>query len=291
MVTGIGGYRGVSNGPHTVEESQRAAVYAAGMEPGADDPDGPPQGWFVDPFGVHEQRWFSQGSATALVRDGRSESQDPPPDRPIDVPLVRATPALRAGPPSDDLLRADRRDRDVGADSQFDFFGNAALPGTVGMPTSAPLVTSGGPLITVRTDGVPVTPKRVVRNRWVTLGIAAVWTLLLTGLLLAATSTTHTGTGPAHTRTVLSSDPGGVIAFVAILVVAVVVTGVGFARRLRSRSVAPDRIGYGAAGILGILGVLSLASIGLALVILAAALAVVARPLKRPRPLPGERVT
>ena len=82
----------------------------------------------------------------------------------------------------------------------------------------------------------------------------------------------------------------GVAAFVAMLAVAVTVTGVGFVRRLRAQSEAPGRAGYVFAGILGLLGLLSLATIGLALIILGAALAVVARPLKRPRPLPGERV-
>ncbi len=36
------------------------------------------EGWFVDPFGIHEARWISDGIPTALVRDGRVESQDPP---------------------------------------------------------------------------------------------------------------------------------------------------------------------------------------------------------------------
>ena len=36
-------------------------------------------GWQADPFGLHEQRYFSQGQPTKLVRDGRVESYDPPP--------------------------------------------------------------------------------------------------------------------------------------------------------------------------------------------------------------------
>ncbi len=36
-------------------------------------------GWQSDPFGVHEQRYFSQGQPTKLVRDGDAESYDPPP--------------------------------------------------------------------------------------------------------------------------------------------------------------------------------------------------------------------
>jgi hypothetical protein len=38
------------------------------------------EGWYVDPFGHHEARWISDGSPTALVRDGQIESKDPPPD-------------------------------------------------------------------------------------------------------------------------------------------------------------------------------------------------------------------
>jgi len=36
-------------------------------------------GWQSDPFGLHEQRYFSQGQPTKLVRDGGGESYDPPP--------------------------------------------------------------------------------------------------------------------------------------------------------------------------------------------------------------------
>jgi hypothetical protein len=38
-----------------------------------------PQGWFLDPFGAHEARYFSDGSPTRLVRDGETESYDEPP--------------------------------------------------------------------------------------------------------------------------------------------------------------------------------------------------------------------
>jgi hypothetical protein len=37
------------------------------------------EGWYIDPFGVHEARWFSDGSPTSLVRDGAAESGDEPP--------------------------------------------------------------------------------------------------------------------------------------------------------------------------------------------------------------------
>ena len=38
------------------------------------------QNWCLDPFGNHEERWFSRGMPTALVRDHGVEAQDPPPD-------------------------------------------------------------------------------------------------------------------------------------------------------------------------------------------------------------------
>lgn len=42
------------------------------------------QGWYVDPYGLHDRRWFSDGTPTKLVRDGDLESNDPPPDRPFE---------------------------------------------------------------------------------------------------------------------------------------------------------------------------------------------------------------
>ena len=36
-------------------------------------------GWQADPFGLHEQRYFSQGQPTKLVRDQGREAYDPPP--------------------------------------------------------------------------------------------------------------------------------------------------------------------------------------------------------------------
>ena len=38
-----------------------------------------PQGWYEDPFRLHEARYFSAGRPTKLVRDGRVESYDEPP--------------------------------------------------------------------------------------------------------------------------------------------------------------------------------------------------------------------
>ena len=51
----------------------------------------PAEGWYRDPFGLHEDRWMSQGRPTKLVRDGATESYDPPPDRPLPAELVPVT--------------------------------------------------------------------------------------------------------------------------------------------------------------------------------------------------------
>lgn len=37
------------------------------------------EGWYLDPYGIHENRWYSDGQPTALVRDGGVEAQDEPP--------------------------------------------------------------------------------------------------------------------------------------------------------------------------------------------------------------------
>jgi hypothetical protein len=48
------------------------------------------QGWYWDPFHEHEDRYFSAGHPTKLVRDAGHESFDPPPDLPVPGPLVPA---------------------------------------------------------------------------------------------------------------------------------------------------------------------------------------------------------
>jgi len=64
-----------------------------------------PEGWYVDPYGLHEARWFSDGAPTALVRDGDLESKDPPPDTPPVGPLESL--AETGLPDGSDLRRAD----------------------------------------------------------------------------------------------------------------------------------------------------------------------------------------
>ena len=82
------------------------AAYSDGVKPDA-------QGWYRDPYGLHEDRYFSAGVATKLVRDGETESYDEPPDRPFpDAPLVPApSPEDEEGHGSD-LRRADEASND-----------------------------------------------------------------------------------------------------------------------------------------------------------------------------------
>jgi hypothetical protein len=63
-------------------------------------------GWQADPFGVHEQRYFSQGEPTKLVRDQGRESYHPlPGDLPRgEPPLNPYAPQATGAPPSDALV-------------------------------------------------------------------------------------------------------------------------------------------------------------------------------------------
>lgn len=66
------------------------------------------QGWYRDPYGQHEDRYFSAGQPTKLVRDGGQESCQEPPDQPYDpAELVRAVSEADGGFDGSDLRRAD----------------------------------------------------------------------------------------------------------------------------------------------------------------------------------------
>jgi hypothetical protein len=40
----------------------------------------PAQGWYKDPYGLHQDRWFSCGLPTKLIRDAGVEGYAEPPD-------------------------------------------------------------------------------------------------------------------------------------------------------------------------------------------------------------------
>lgn len=60
------------------------------------------QGWYRDPYGSHDERWFSGGEPTSLVSDAGVESHDEPPwgAPPGRLPLIPADtrPARGGGP-------------------------------------------------------------------------------------------------------------------------------------------------------------------------------------------------
>jgi hypothetical protein len=79
------------------------------------------QGWYRDPYGVHEDRYFSDGQPTKLVRDGCAESYDPPPPGPPEVELVEVTENSQTD--GGDLRRADERSAEPAAyDKQAAFW-------------------------------------------------------------------------------------------------------------------------------------------------------------------------
>jgi len=68
------------------------------------------EGWFTDPYGIHEARWLSQGTPTKLVRDGGVEGYDDPPEEPPTREPKRIEPQS-GDPRSGDLRRADDAER------------------------------------------------------------------------------------------------------------------------------------------------------------------------------------
>jgi hypothetical protein len=85
------------------------------------------EGWYLDPYELHGERWYSNGTATALVRDSHVESHDPPPAYPpAHDTLVRAE-AVSTSDGSRDLRRADDAEANDGdlnyGDAAFDTFG------------------------------------------------------------------------------------------------------------------------------------------------------------------------
>lgn len=92
------------------------------------------QGWYRDPYAIHEDRYISQGTPTKLVRDRGRESYDPPPDRPPPedklVPVESSDDDMMDG---SDLRRADEASDDPPYDAArarraaFDIFDESAI--------------------------------------------------------------------------------------------------------------------------------------------------------------------
>ena len=95
------------------------------------------EGWYRDPYGVHQDRWFSAGAPTSLVRDQGTEGHDDPPPDPPPAPPA-AIPEVDEFP-SDDLRRADEDEANGG---QYDPAGAADLAtdaAATGIPGSYPV--------------------------------------------------------------------------------------------------------------------------------------------------------
>jgi hypothetical protein len=70
------------------------------------------QGWYRDPFAVHEDRYFSAGRPTKLVRDGGAEAYDEPPVESYAAEdLVPVDSELDDGFAGSDMRRADDAER------------------------------------------------------------------------------------------------------------------------------------------------------------------------------------
>jgi hypothetical protein len=78
------------------------------------------QGWYRDPYGVHEARYFSAGHPTKLVRDGDVEAYDALPPGPPREQLVEVSGSQAAD--GSDLLRADADQADLPYDRKKAFW-------------------------------------------------------------------------------------------------------------------------------------------------------------------------
>jgi hypothetical protein len=82
------------------------------------------EGWYQDPYEVHEDRWYSDDTPTALVRDGDVESNDPPPSgAPLREPLERSIPHAPPSGPDDLRREGDGQDGQGYGQKAFDVMG------------------------------------------------------------------------------------------------------------------------------------------------------------------------
>jgi hypothetical protein len=100
------------------------------------------EGWYLDPYGIHEQRWMSSGRPTKLVRDGEAESKDEPPDGTPPGPLVPAPVSTSSF--AKDLLRAD--DVDMQPSHDLGYYARVAMDENAFLnnPLTGGVVQSGG---------------------------------------------------------------------------------------------------------------------------------------------------
>jgi hypothetical protein len=70
-------------------------------------------GWYRDPFREHEDRYFSEGKPTKLVRDSGQESFDAPPEAPWSGPPVPVPSTAARSSGGNDMRRADDAEREA----------------------------------------------------------------------------------------------------------------------------------------------------------------------------------
>jgi hypothetical protein len=115
------------------------------------------QGWFDDPFRLHDARYFSAGRPTKLVRDGTAESYDEPPDEGAGGALKTAETAEA----TDDKLGDDipmvmpRRSRRAGLITV------AAVAAVAGIVIATVIATKPGP-VTAPITATPMSPSALV---------------------------------------------------------------------------------------------------------------------------------
>lgn len=81
------------------------------------------EGWYRDPYGLHDDRWFSDGRPTNLVRDQGAESHDEPPQ--VEPPLPLQPVAEPEASDGQDLLRADDGERESEYEVEREGFGSS----------------------------------------------------------------------------------------------------------------------------------------------------------------------
>jgi hypothetical protein len=81
------------------------------------------EGWYRDPYGLHDDRWFSDGRPTNLVRDQFIESHDEPPQSEPPLPLEPVAETVASN--GQDLLRADDGERESEYEVEREGFNSA----------------------------------------------------------------------------------------------------------------------------------------------------------------------
>jgi hypothetical protein len=88
------------------------------------------EGWYRDPYGIHQDRWFSAGTPTSLVRDQGAEGHDDPPGYPPPGPPAEIPETNRF--PGDDFRRADEAEANTGHGGRPEAFDEAFDAGISG---------------------------------------------------------------------------------------------------------------------------------------------------------------